>query len=658
MHQFSRFFGFLLAVAFLLISLPLNALAQHPTPPRPVPTPPRGQLSFNGTLCTNQGVENGDFSGYKGYVGRNKPSVFGGLNFNPAPVTLPYLDRFEIKTPGLDPLVATLPMVRHGDYSIKLGNKSRGSEADRLVYTFTVDEYNKSFSVCYALVLQNPDHDKDEKPFFQYRVNDANGTPIISERIYADDKAPFNVGVGGRVVYRDWDCLCLDLSDYLGQTLQIEFIVADCKLGEHFGYAYIDGMCQHPAELIEPDFTLQKDGYCLNQIILASRNPVPRETGFSWTIEESDPAGGSPNPASARSTPFISSPGPGNSTELKTLYESLGGTWECNKYYKITLGVSTDCVRRKEISKIIKISCPEINLLPNLCCSKDCGLPLSANPTPTDTTYHWEPAWAFFDPNVPNPLLGLLAPNMYPFTFQVTATDKYGCSLTKSGTVYCGPPAFEIKRTDDCCATTTLSVVGQSITGYSWSTGETSSSITATQPGVYTLTASNPCGSTTRSIDVHFVVTPITGDFPTRIAFSDIITSGGNGLIINDDSSPLSSTPYNATAYRITIYNELGQIVRIVEKDTSVQGACTRFQQGDVRWDARTSGGAPIAPGRYYWKLELKNCDRGWTAPYFTRRVNKFVCDKWGLLRFWCRKGHYESQDVQLLERNRVTVIN
>jgi hypothetical protein len=654
MRQFSRSFGILVTVAVILIILSLNTFAQNPTftpPPGPFPTPPPFRPSFNGTLCTNQGVENGDFTGYKGYLGRNWPIL--GLGFNQTAVTMPYQDRFEIKTPGFDPLVNTLPMVRQGDYSIKLGNNSVGREADRLVYTFTVDEYNKRFSACYALVLQNPaDHDKDEKPFFQYRINDGSGTPIISERIYADGKAPFIVN--GSVVYKNWDCLCLDLSDYLGQTLQIEFIVADCKLSEHFGYAYIDGICQHPSDLVEPNITLLRDGYCLNEFILASRNPVPRETGFSWTIEESDAGGGTPNPASARSKSFTPPwPWP---AEIKSLYESLGGTWECNKYYKITLAVSTNCVSGKEISKIIKISCPEINLLPDLCCSKDCGLPLSANPTPTDTTYHWEPAWAFFDPNAPNPQLGLLAPNMYPFTFQVTATDKYGCSLTKSGTVYCGPPALEIKRTDDCCATTTLSVVGQGIAGYSWSTGETSSSITATQPGVYTVTASNPCGSTTRSIDVHTVVTPVTGDFPTRIAFSDIIISGGNGLIINDDSSPLSSTPYNATAYRITIYNELGQLVRIVEKDTSVQGGCRPFQQGDVRWDARTSGGAPIAPGTYFWKLELKNCDRGWTAPSFTRHVNRWVCEKWWPLRFSCRKGHYESEDVQLPERNRVTV--
>lgn len=242
MHQFSRFFGILLAVAVFLINLFLNTFAQNPTftpPPRPFPTPPPGRYSFNGTLCTNQGVENGDFTGYEGYVGKNRQ--FLGLRFDPTPVTLPYQDRFEIKTPGFDPLVNTLPMVRQGDYSIKLGNKSVGREAERLVYTFTVDQYNKSFSLCYALVLQNPaKHEKDEKPFFQYRISDANGTPIISERIYADGNAPFIPF--GRVVYKDWDCLCLDLSDFLGQTLQIEFIVADCKLSEHFGYAYIDGI--------------------------------------------------------------------------------------------------------------------------------------------------------------------------------------------------------------------------------------------------------------------------------------------------------------------------------------------------------------------------------------------------------------------------------
>jgi hypothetical protein len=44
----------------------------------------------------------------------------------------------------------------------------------------------------------------------------------------------------GAVVYKNWTPVTLTLSGYQGKQIQLEFTTADCTLGGHFGYAYVD----------------------------------------------------------------------------------------------------------------------------------------------------------------------------------------------------------------------------------------------------------------------------------------------------------------------------------------------------------------------------------------------------------------------------------
>lgn len=42
---------------------------------------------------------------------------------------------------------------------------------------------------------------------------------------------------------KPWSCGSINLSKFIGQTINLEFIVGDCYQGSHFGYAYIDDIC-------------------------------------------------------------------------------------------------------------------------------------------------------------------------------------------------------------------------------------------------------------------------------------------------------------------------------------------------------------------------------------------------------------------------------
>ena len=142
-----------------------------------------------------------------------------------------------------DSVVNTLPVVRFGggSYSLKLGNKQNGKGAERVVQTVTVT--GSCLSFWYALVFENPNHNYNDQPFFMFRLFDSSHNLIDSFVREASNSSFFSQHTGG-VVYRDWTKYTVDLGcEYEGKTVTIEFTTADCRLGGHFGYAYIDDVC-------------------------------------------------------------------------------------------------------------------------------------------------------------------------------------------------------------------------------------------------------------------------------------------------------------------------------------------------------------------------------------------------------------------------------
>src|SRR6185312_4802972 len=49
---------------------------------------------------------------------------------------------------------------------------------------------------------------------------------------------------GDTVYWRDWTQVNVPLNKYVGQCVTIQFMVGDCSLGGHFGYAYVDASCE------------------------------------------------------------------------------------------------------------------------------------------------------------------------------------------------------------------------------------------------------------------------------------------------------------------------------------------------------------------------------------------------------------------------------
>ncbi|HSU29441.1 MAG TPA: T9SS type B sorting domain-containing protein [Chitinophagaceae bacterium] len=149
---------------------------------------------------------------------------------------------------GLDPY-GNFPMrcPNGSGFSVKLGNNSGGAEAEGVFYNYTIPATNNNFSIIYyyAVVFEDPGHLPYQQPRFRARVIDiATNTEIncVSFDFTAGAGLPgfLSSPVAPGVLYKEWTPITVDLSEYAGHSIRLEFITSDCTFTRHFGYAYID----------------------------------------------------------------------------------------------------------------------------------------------------------------------------------------------------------------------------------------------------------------------------------------------------------------------------------------------------------------------------------------------------------------------------------
>ncbi|MGL5892920.1 MAG: gliding motility-associated C-terminal domain-containing protein, partial [Bacteroidia bacterium] len=251
-------------------------------------------------------------------------------------------------------------------------------------------------------------------------------------------------------------------------------------------------------------------------------------------------------------------------------------------------------------------------------------------------------------------------------TYSVTATNVCGtASATQIITAGVLPNATVSGNTIICIGDTTL-LTATGGSSYIWSTGSTASSIAANTGGVYTVIASNSCGSDTAQITVSitqafasFTADTVTGNAPLAVNFTDASSSNtvawlwdfGNGntsAIPSPDFTFTSAGTYNVT---LTVTNTQGctdvfSMTIIVTEDPSFLqmpnvftpngdgindlflataagietfdmhiydrwgievSHLTRVNQG---WDGRTTSGVEVTEGTYYFVLRAAGFDQ------------------------------------------------
>lgn len=151
-------------------------------------------------------------------------------------------------TAGVDPYGGFPQICPNGSgYSVKLGNNSGGHNAEKISYAYTIPSTLSIFSIMfhYAVVFQDPNHQPWEQPRFRAKITDLSTNapiPCVSFDFTAAATLPgfLPSPLGGGVYYKGWTPITMNLSAYIGRTIELEFITSDCTFTAHFGYAYID----------------------------------------------------------------------------------------------------------------------------------------------------------------------------------------------------------------------------------------------------------------------------------------------------------------------------------------------------------------------------------------------------------------------------------
>ena len=204
--------------------------------------------------CTNLGFELKNFANWSGYTWVDKqngtltPKVEGIDN-----------NRHTINTTqGYDPVVVgnLLKIIPDGyNTSVKLGSTYLGSGGLRQSLTYTIDVTPNNALILYrfAVVLQDPfdsNHEKIDEPRFKVTILDEFGKVIpdcANYDVYASDARieGWLPVAGTKVFWRDWTAVGINLTNYIGKKVTIEFMSANCRRSGHYGYAYFTAEC-HP----------------------------------------------------------------------------------------------------------------------------------------------------------------------------------------------------------------------------------------------------------------------------------------------------------------------------------------------------------------------------------------------------------------------------
>ncbi|MFA6312651.1 MAG: hypothetical protein WCV99_16910 [Sterolibacterium sp.] len=207
-------------------------------------------------IFTNGGFENGDFSGWT----RMNASNYDGLKL-PLPFTIDSIQLSYVGTstdltsvveavpdPRTDNL---LPLPGVGKYTAKINDESWDSHVNAITQTDTLKasdlgsdgKYHIRFS--YAAVLEDPQHNPEEQPYFYVLLQDVTSNTILySEFTYSNQPGrSFHVSNDSYGwLWTDWNNVDIALPiSSLGHTITITALAADCSLGGHGGYVYLDG---------------------------------------------------------------------------------------------------------------------------------------------------------------------------------------------------------------------------------------------------------------------------------------------------------------------------------------------------------------------------------------------------------------------------------
>ena len=185
----------------------------------------------------NMGLETGDFTGWV-----SERHSWGGSSA--APEFTPSDKSEIIATPGFDPIATDLPVPLFGSKAARINNQDNNEHISSLTQTAVVPTgKNPVLRFYWSAVLEDPNHSPEDQPYIEIVVvNKTKSIDLYRKRFFADD--PAYTGwlkyQSGRWVSIPWQLVELSVAAYAGDTIELKIEAADCALGGHGGYGYLD----------------------------------------------------------------------------------------------------------------------------------------------------------------------------------------------------------------------------------------------------------------------------------------------------------------------------------------------------------------------------------------------------------------------------------
>jgi hypothetical protein len=190
------------------------------------------------------------------------------------------------------------PIVNQGGiFSLKLGNSYWNAESEIIQRKFVYDPAHPIVVFKYAIVMEDPGHAAEDQPYFEATIFDKNCNAISCATIVAvanknlPNFTAFPSGfydgrytVGG--FYKPWSTAFFNLANLgttftIGDEYTVSFKTADCALGGHFGYAYVELGCN------ADDIIAMSGRKCINKplkFIAPAGNSASE--AYTWGLEK------------------------------------------------------------------------------------------------------------------------------------------------------------------------------------------------------------------------------------------------------------------------------------------------------------------------------------------------------------------------------------
>jgi hypothetical protein len=180
----------------------------------------------------NFGFETGDLTGWSAMTSRE------GVVFVPTKAT--------VVGQGFDGIATDLPLSVFGGHAVRVNDEDNGYHVTYVQQRATVpSQGNPQLRFQWAAVLQDPQHDPAEQPYVEVVVrNVSKGSDLYRKRFYTNDPT-----FTGWKDYQDgnwkaipWQAVVVTgLAASAGDEIELTVVGADCGLGGHGGYVYLDG---------------------------------------------------------------------------------------------------------------------------------------------------------------------------------------------------------------------------------------------------------------------------------------------------------------------------------------------------------------------------------------------------------------------------------